>query len=231
MTGKRYLLGIDIGTSGVRAAVFDEDGNLVSLGRRGYEFQHPNPGWSEIDPEEVWRKTIQAAHESVSQGSVEPERVLALGLSAPAHTSIPVDEHCRPVYAAIQSIDRRDNAYERYLVWFRERFGAEAIFRRSSYPLSSVTPPIVKLLWLRDHRPDVFSRTRKSVLFQDFAVWRLVGAPAVDYSMASGTMIFDPRQKAWINEYIDAAGIPRDFFSTALSVCVSCRCAQGGHCP
>ena len=213
MTGKRYLLGIDIGTSGVRSAIFDEDGNLASLARRGYQFQHPKPDWSEIDPEEVWQKTIQAVGESVSQSSVEPGSILALGLSAPAQTSIPVDEHCRPVYPAIQNIDRRDNAYESYVNWFQEHFGAEAIFRRTSYPLSSVTPPIIKLLWLRDHRPDVFSRIRKSVLFQDFAIWRLTGAPAVDYSMASRTMIFDPRRKAWIKEYIDATGIPRDFFS------------------
>jgi xylulokinase len=213
LAGKRYLLGIDIGTSGVKAAVFNEDGNLVSMASRGYQFQHPKPDWSEIDPEEVWQKTVQAVAESVSQSSVEPERITAVGLSAPAQTSIPVDEHCRPVYPAIQNIDRRDNAYESYVNWFREHFGAEAIFERSSYPLCSVTPPIVKLLWLRDHRPDVFSRISRSVLFQDFAVWRLTGAPAVDYSMASRTMIFDPRRKAWINEYIDATGIPREFFS------------------
>jgi xylulokinase len=213
VTGRRYLLGIDIGTSGVRAAIFDEDGNLVSLGRRGYEFQHPHPGWSELDAEEVWQKTIQATRESIAQGPVAPERILAIGLSAPAHSSIPVDENCRPVYPAIQSIDRRDNGYEHYLAWFRERFGAEAIFKRSSFTLGSLTPPILPLLWLRDHRPDVFSRIRKSVLFQDFAVWRLTGTPALDYSMASGTMVFDPWQQDWIDEFLDAAGITREFFS------------------
>lgn len=213
MTEKRYLLGIDIGTSGVKAAIFDEGGKLVSLGRRGYQFQHPKLNWSEIDPEEVWQKTVQAVGESVSQGPAEPSSILGVGLSAPAQTSIPVDEYCRPVYPAIQSVDKRDNAYESYIAWFREHFGAEAIFRRTSYALSHVTPPIIKLLWLRDHFPSVFSRIHKSVLFQDFAFWRLTGVPAVDYSMASRTMIFDPRQKSWVNDYIDAAGIPRDFFS------------------
>ena len=215
MTGRRYILGIDLGTSGVRAAIFDTDGKLVSLGRRGYQFRHPEPGWSEIDPEEVWQKTIEAVGESVSQSPVEPHHIVGIGLSAPAQTSIPVDDNCRPVYPAIQNIDQRDNAYETYLDWFRERFGAAEIFKRTSYALSAVTPPIIKLMWLRDHRPDIYKRIRKSVLFQDFAVWRLTGAPAVDYSMASRTLIFDPRRKAWVSEYIDAAGIPRDFFSPA----------------
>ncbi len=208
--GKHHLLGIDIGTSGVKAAIFDEDGRLISLARREYQFQHPKPDWSEIDPEEVWLKTVQAVHESVYQSSVDPKKILAVGLSGLGETSMPVDEHCHPLYPAIESIDKRDNAYESYITWFRDHFGAEVIFRRTSCPLSPLVPA-VKLLWLRDHRPDIFGRIYKSVHFPDFTVWRFTGVPALDYSMASRTMLFDPAQKVWVNEYLDAMGIPRDF--------------------
>jgi len=214
MSPKRYLLGIDIGTSGVKAAVFDVAGRLISLARQEYRFHHPNPGWSEIDPEEVWAKTLAAVRECVSQSGLEARRITALGLSVLGETSLPLDERCRPVYPAIESIDKRDNAYKSYVAWFEERFGAEAIFKRTSYPLSAISPAI-KLLWLREHRPEAFKRMHKYVTFQDFAVWRLTGMPASDYSMASRSMLFDVRQKVWIDEYLEAMGIPRHLFSPA----------------
>ena len=212
MLPKRYLLGIDIGTSGVKAAVFDPDGRLMSLERQEYRFHHPNPGWSEIDPEAVWAGTVAAVRECVSRSGLEKERIRALGLSVLGETSLPLDEKCRPVYPAIESIDKRDNAYKSYVAWFEKRFGTEAIFRRTSYPLSAISPA-VKLLWLREHRLEAFKRMHKYVTFQDFTVWRLTGAPAIDYSMASRSMVFDVRQKAWIDEYLAAMDVPRHLFS------------------
>jgi len=214
MLPKRYLLGIDIGTSGVKAAIFDVDGNLISLARQGYHFHHPDPVWSEIDPEEVWHKTVKAVRECVSRSSLEPKHIVALGLSVLGETSMPLDERGHPVYPAIESIDKRDNAYETYVSWFEERFGAEEIFKRTSYPLSAISPA-AKLLWLRDHHPEMFKKVHKYVTFQDFTVWRLIGAPAIDYSMASRSMLFDIRQKTWIDEYIEAMGITQDLFSPA----------------
>ena len=212
MAQRRYLLGVDISTSAVKAAIFDEDSNLVSLCQQGYRFQHPKPGWSEIDPEEVWRKTTRVVRECVSQSGLDPQQLVALGLSVLGDTAMPVDEAGCPVYPAIESRDKRDNAYQTYLSWFEERFGAEEIFRRTSYPLSSLSPAH-KILWLRDKRPDVFLQVRKFVTFQDFVVWRLTGAPAIDYSMASRTMLFDVQQKSWIGEYLEAMGITPEYFS------------------
>jgi xylulokinase len=212
---ERYLLSIDLGTSGTKVAIFGKDGNIVSMSKLDYRFKHVNIGWSELDPEEVWQKTASQVRWCVSQSNLNPRQIVALGLSVLGETSMPVDGEGNPVYPAIESIDKRDNAYESYVAFLQKRFGAEEIFKRTSYPLSYLTP-VTKLLWLRDHRPSVFSRMRKLVTFQDFMIWRLTGSPAIDYSMASRTMLFDVTKKSWIDEYLELIGITRDFFSPAV---------------
>jgi xylulokinase len=129
-------------------------------------------------------------------------------------TGLPVDEKGDPVYPAIESMDQRENAYQAYVSWFDETFGAENIFKRTSYPLNSL-PPAHKILYFRDHQPELFERIAKYVTFQDFMVMKLCGRPAIDYSMASRTMLFDVRQKDWIDEYLEKMGISKAWFSPA----------------
>jgi xylulokinase len=215
MAEKRYLLGVDLGTSGAKAGIFDEDGELISTAKEEYHFQHPNPGWSEIDPEEVWQKAGSVIRECVRESDLDPAQILAMGLSVLGETFMFVDEAGNPVYNAIEGMDARAQAYQEYISWFKQKFTAEAIFQRTSYPISSL-PPAPKILWFRDHQPEVLERTDKFVTFQDFAVWRLTGAPAIDYSMASRLMLFDTLEKKWIDEYLQAMGISAANFSPAV---------------
>jgi xylulokinase len=215
MTQTKFLLGIDLGTSGAKAGIFDENGEMISTAKEEYHFQHPNPGWSEIDPEEVWQKAGSVIRECVDQSGLDPAQIVAMGLSVLGETFMFVDEAGNPVYNAIEGMDARAQAYQTYIAWFKEKFGAEAIFQRTSYPISSL-PPAPKILWFREHQPEVLARTAKFVTFQDFAVWRLTGAPAIDYSMASRLMLFDTLEKKWIDEYLHAMGISADNFSPAV---------------
>jgi xylulokinase len=212
MKSKAYLLGIDIGTGGAKAGLFDLDGNLISLHQLDYHFTHPKPGWSEISPLEVWEKVTQVVRGCVSRSGQDPREIAALGLSVLGETGLAVDEQGSPVYAAIESMDQRENAYKPYVEWFEKNIGAAEIFRRTSYPLNHLPPPH-KILWLRDHEPQVFDRAAKYVTFQDFVVWRMTGRPVMDYSMASRTMLFDIQKKTWIGEYLSAMGISTDFLS------------------
>ncbi|MGE5223810.1 MAG: FGGY-family carbohydrate kinase [Omnitrophica WOR_2 bacterium] len=212
MSREAFLLSIDIGTGGAKAGLFDLNGELAGLCQQEYRFQHPHPGWSELDPEEVWEKVKQVVRGCT--GGLDPARqeILALGLSVLGETSFPVDEDDRPVYPAIESMDKRANAYQEYLEWFEARFDRQSIFERTSYPINSMTPA-VKILWLRENLPEVYRRIAKWVTFQDFVLWRMTGKPFIDYSLASRTMLFDARQKCWIPEYLDAMGLQEDFFS------------------
>jgi xylulokinase len=211
----KYLLGIDIGTSGAKAGIFDLNGNLVSLSQQEYHFKHPRPGWSEIAPNDVWGKVVKVVNECTAQIGDSKQHITAVGLSVLGETAMPVNEHGQPVYPAIEALDKRGNAYEKYVAWFSETFGAEDIFKRTSYPLSML-PPAHKILWLRDNEPDIFAQIYKFITFQDFAVWKLTGKPAIDYSMASRTMLFDVKKKAWIADYLSKMGIDEEFFSPAV---------------
>ena len=212
--GQGHLMGLDLGTSGAKAAVFDAAGQLLGLAQEEYAFQHPQAGWSEIEPATVWGHACRALRKAVASAGVDPAEIVALGLSVIGETVLPVDEDGQPVYPAIESMDARDNGYARYVAWWQERFGAQQIFRRTSYPLNSL-PSANKILWWKEERPAVFARAAKFVTFQDYAVWQLTGRPAIDYSMASRTMLFDVRQKRWISEFLGAMGLEEGRFSPA----------------
>lgn len=215
MTLRQLLLGIDIGTGGVKAALFEVDGRMVSIGRKEYRFSSPLPGWSELDPEVMWACLTHAVRACVeSSGETQPN-IAGIGLSVLGETGLAVDANGRPLYPAIESMDKRENAYQAYVSWFASRFGAEEIYRRTSYPLNSL-PAIHKVLWLRDHRPEVFSQVAKYVTFQEYVLWRMTGQPRIDYSLASRSMLFDVEHKRWIASYLTEAGLPEDFMSQAV---------------
>lgn len=217
MTNKQFFMGLDIGTSGVKSVLFDDSGNPVASAQQEYHFINPKPSWSEIDPEEVWRKTVLATKECVLQSTISPKQITAMGLSVLGETCFPVDEKGDPLYPAIDSQDKRYQGYQVYLDWFDDRFGAEEIYKRTSYALAFIAPAL-RLLWFQEQRPDIFNRIYKFVSFQDFSLWRLAGKPTIDYSMASRTLLFNVQQKTWIKEFLYEMKVPIEMLSeTCLS--------------
>ncbi|MCJ7518987.1 MAG: FGGY family carbohydrate kinase [Anaerolineaceae bacterium] len=214
MAGKQFFMGLDIGTSGVKAVIFDDYGNPLSIAQQEYHFFNPKPGWSEIDPEEVWRKTVTSIRECTLQSTISPKQISAIGLSVLGETTLPMDEKGHPLYQAIDSQDKRFHGYQPYLDWFDAHFGAEEIYKRTSYSLAFIAPAL-RLLWFQEHRPDIFKKIYKFVTFQDFTLWRLAGKPVIDYSMASRTLLFDVQQKTWIKEYLQKMNVPINMLSDA----------------
>jgi len=212
MEESTYFIGLDIGTSGVKAVLFSPTGKLICSSQDEYRFKNPKPGWSELDPEEVWAKTVRVVRDCVVQSTVNPKNIKALGLSVLGETCMPLDENGSPLYPAIDSQDKRENGYQKYLDWFRQRFGEDVIYRRTSLPVAFIAPAL-RLMWLQEHHPDIFKQTKKFVTFQDFALWRLTGKPAIDYSMASRTLLLDAVEKTWIQEYLDEMNVPKDMLS------------------
>jgi xylulokinase len=207
MTVNQFFLGLDIGTSGTKAVLFNETGSVCSISSMEYQFYNPQPGWSQIDPDEVWKKVITVIQGCVSKSSVDPGNIIALGLSVLGETIIALDKNGEPLYPAIDSQDKRASGYQNYLKWFQDHFGAENIYARTSYPLSFIAPAL-RLLWLRDCEPAIFEKMAKFTTFQDFILWKLTGTPMIDYSMASRTLLFDVQQKVWIREFLDEIHLP-----------------------
>lgn len=199
------LVGLDLGTSGAKACVFDSAGQPVALAYEPYDFERPQPSVSEIAPQLVWDCACSVLRQVLQSPLVESGRVAALGLSVIGETAMPLDVGGQPLARAIESMDMRDNGYAQQVAWWQQRFGAADIFARTSYPLSALATA-VKIRWWQQRAPELH-RVARYASFQDYVVWQLTGQPAIDYSIASRTMLFDVREKCWIGEYLAALGL------------------------
>jgi xylulokinase len=194
------LVGLDVGTSGVKALALSRTGEIVARAERPYALSTPRPGWAEQDPEDWWR----AAEAALADLGVRPTSV---GLSGQMHGLVALDGHERVLRPAILWNDQRtgDECAE-----IEERVGlARLIELTGNRALTGFTAP--KLLWLRTHEPDVYARIRHVLLPKDYVRLRLTGERALDVADASGTLLFDVAGRRWSAEVLDALELPAEW--------------------
>jgi xylulokinase len=201
------LLGLDVGTSGVKAlAVSSEDGEVVGRAEVGYPLSVPQPGWSEQDPEDWWHATREAL------SSLDVDDVAGIGLSGQMHGLVALDSADRVVRPAILWNDQRTAAECEEI---EERVGFERLVRLTgNRALTGFTAP--KLLWLRRHEPDAYARIARVMLPKDYVRLRLCGEHATDVADASGTLLFDVAGRRWSEEVRAALEIPAEWLPRAL---------------
>lgn len=196
-----YFVGLDIGTSGCKAGVVNEKGKLLGLGYREYAFTGPEPWQMECDALFLWTSCADAIKEAVMQSDISTREIKAIGLSVLGEVCFPVDKDGNPLLPGIHALDSRANYYEKYVNWWRDRFGALKVFQTTSYPLSYL-PSAMRIMWVRDNHPDIFEKTYKYCCVQDYIVWKLTGAPAIDYAVASRTLLLDVTKHEWASEFL-----------------------------
>ncbi|HEY5058253.1 MAG TPA: FGGY family carbohydrate kinase, partial [Gaiellaceae bacterium] len=185
------LVGLDVGTTGVKAVAVSENGDVVARAERGYPLSTPQPGWCEQEPDDWWT----AAHAALGDLGVEPR---AIGLSGQMHGLVALDEHDRPLRPAILWNDQRTGAE---CAEIEERIGVDRLIELTgNRALTGFTAP--KLLWLRTHEPETFARIRRVLLPKDYVRLRLTGEHAIDVADASGTLLFDVRHRGWSGEVL-----------------------------
>ncbi|HEX6483392.1 MAG TPA: xylulokinase [Ktedonobacteraceae bacterium] len=194
------LLGIDLGTTGVKAAIFAaEDGHVVSSAFVEYPLAHPQPGWAEQNPDEWWQATITAIRTCLEQG-VEARDVGAVGLSGQMHGVVLLDEEDLVLRPSIIWADQRSAPQS---LWITERVGAERLVSLVSNPaLPGFSAP--KILWIRQHEPALFARAKLILLPKDYIRYRLTGIPAIEISDAAGTDLLDVQHGAWSTAVLEA---------------------------
>ena len=193
----RPLVGLDVGTSGVKAVAVSESGEVLARSARGYPLSTPRPGWAEQDPEDWWT----AAQAALADLGGEPA---AIGLSGQMHGLVALDEHDRVLRPAILWNDQRTAAE---CAEIEARVGLDRLIELTgNRALTGFTAP--KLLWLRKHEPDVFARIRRVLLPKDYVRLRMTGEHAIDAADASGTLLFDVRRRAWSDDVLDALDLP-----------------------
>jgi xylulokinase len=197
------FLGLDVGTSGVKAILVAASGEVVASATSPLTLQTPHPGWAEQDPEAWWRATLDAiASVGEHRGGA---RVATIGISGQMHSSVFLDGAGDVIRPALLWCDGRTTAE---CAEITERAGGEARLRdlASNPALEGFTLP--KVLWLRRHEPDAFARLATVLLPKDYIRYRLTGVLATEPSDASATLMFDTAHRRWSEEVMRAVELP-----------------------
>jgi xylulokinase len=218
------LIGLDVGTTGVKAIALSAEGEVLATASHGYALSTPQAGWSEQDPEDWWG-AAQAALGEVAAGRDVP----GIGLSGQMHGLVALDGGDRVLRPAILWNDQRTAAE---CAEIESRIGVERLVELTgNRALTGFTAP--KLLWLRRHEPDAYARIARVMLPKDYVRFRLTGEWATDASDASGTLLLDVGRRTWSEEVLEALDLPAAWLPPVLEspeqageVSASCRLLQ-----
>ena len=201
------LLGIDIGTSGTKTLLISDDGEALASATLEYPLSTPRPGWAEQNPHEWWNATVGTVRQVLQKARVSGRDVRGVGLSGQMHGSIFLDADNRVLRPALLWCDQRTQAQ---CDWITERVGRERVVELTANPvLTGFTAP--KVVWVRDHEPELYRQIRKVLLPKDYVRFRLTGEYATEVSDASGTSMFHVRERRWATELLDAIEVPREW--------------------
>lgn len=197
------LVGIDVGTTTIKAVIYQPDGRAVARASAPTPTHFPRPGWAYHEPDELWN-TVVAVLRQARSALNEPRRIEAVAVTGVGEAGVPLDAHGEPTDHAIAWFDRRTQVQAD---WLARHIGKDRLFASSGLSLQPIFG-LCKLLWFKEHRPDAFTRTVRWLHISDYIAFRLGGGQATDYSLASRTLALDLRRRAWNTDLVQAAGLP-----------------------
>lgn len=198
----RYVLGIDFGGGASKATLLGEDGVIAATSTVEYRTDYPRPGWAEQDPMDWYRATRANVRTVLQKSGVTPEQVIALSLDAATHTAVLMDDEYRVLMPAIYWTDTRCTEQVAYL---KQHHDALIMAQALHHPDTIWTLP--QLMWVRERRPDVWSRVGKILFAKDFVRHLLTGDDVTDAIEAQGSMLFDYNRGCWSAELCALAGL------------------------
>jgi xylulokinase len=199
------LLGIDVGTGGTRVVILSETGKvLASATHEHAAFASPQVGWAEQEPHDWWQAAAGAIRDVLQKAGLTGEDISCLGLAGQMHGAVLLDENNQVLRPALIWCDQRTQAQ---CDWLTETIGAQRIIELTCNPaLTNFT--LTKLLWVREHEPEIWKRFRRVLLPKDYVRFRLTGEQAIDMADASGTLMLDVANRRWSEAMMATAGIP-----------------------
>lgn len=206
---KNYLLGIDIGTTGTRSLVINEDGSIIGSAVKEYPLYTPKPGWAEQEPEDWYDATIQTIKEVLEKNEIKGSDIKAIGLSGQMHGSVFLDKNNEVIRPAILWCDQRTEpqCQEIYNI-----FGYENFIKLSyNKALPGFTSP--KILWLRENESENYKKVYKILLPKDYVRFMISGVYATEVSDAAGMLLMDIKNRVWSNEILNGLEIDKNFLA------------------
>ena len=196
-----YYIGVDLGTSAVKLLLMDEEGKVRKIVSRDYPLFFPQPGWSEQNPEDWIRETLDGIRELTAE--CDKSLVAGIGCGGQMHGLVALDENDRVIRPAILWNDGRT---EEETSWLNTEIGKQRLSElTANIAFAGFTAP--KLLWMKKHEPENFARIRKIMLPKDYINYCLTGVHACDYSDASGMLLLDVKNKCWSGEMLEICGL------------------------
>jgi xylulokinase len=198
-----YLLGIDAGTTSVKAAIFTADGRRIGMSRKEYQLDTPNSDQAQLNPNIYWQACVHTVNEAVKQAGINVEQIQGLSVSSQGETIIALDAKGNPIYPALVWLDNRAMLQAKKLA---KIFNAK-VYGYTGIPEIVPTWSACKILWIKENEPDIFARTNKFLLVQDYLIFRLTGKYFTDGSVSSTTLYFNIMRNNWWEEVLYAIGI------------------------
>ena len=206
-----HYMGIDLGTSGCKAVIFDEDGRQVSMSYQEYDLISKHTGWAELDTDEVMEKCFQVIKECTFQ--LEAGFVVGLGISSQGEAFTMIDKEGRALCNALVSSDIRANDL---IGTWTEKFGKEKLYQitgHTPHPMFS----LFKLLWIKENSPEIWDMTHRFLCFEDLLQYRLgIKNPSLGWPLAGRTMLFNVVKHTWNDEILECLGLKKEQLSIPL---------------
>jgi xylulokinase len=204
---KNLFLGIDISTTGAKALLMDATGTVVTTATTALPLSTPKPLWSEQDPHDWWNGIVKSIQQALAQANATGDDVTAVGLTGQMHGLTLLDKNGEVLRPAILWNDQRTGAQCDEI---RARMGKERLIQvTGNDALTGFTAP--KILWVREHEPEVYAKGAHILLPKDYVRYKLTGDYATDKAGAAGTILFDVKARDWSPEVLEKLEIPADW--------------------
>ncbi len=213
------IMGIDIGTAGVKTILIDEQGRVLASSIVEYKLYTPKPNWAEQNPDDWWKATVQSIKMVLKKVRITDKNpIIGIGLSGQMHSAVFLDKNSEVIRPAILWCDTRTAEECR---WITEKVSSQGLRELVSNPaLEGFT--LSKIIWLRNHEPAHFDRLHKVLLPKDYIRFKLSGTMAMEISDASGTLIFDVKNRRWSKEILQIVALPESLLSPCYESTAVC---------
>ena len=195
-----FILAVDLGTSSIKAALFNESGAPAAVSSREYSLLTPSPLVVEVEAETYWRAFKRAVKDVLQLSGVDPKHICAIGISAQGETLIPVDIQGTSLRNPIVWMDNRAENEARHLAGV---FDDQTVYEITGQVSIVPTWPAAKILWIKENEPEVFRKTHKFLLIEDYFIYRMTGEYVSEGSLLCSTVYWDINRKQYWPEMLN----------------------------
>ena len=208
----KYILAHDLGTTGDKATLFDENGLSQASSFWGYKTAYPHPNWAEQNPQDWWQAVCITTRQLMNSSGIDNRQIAGISFSGQMQGCVAVDRTGRPLRSAIIWADTRAVNEASSVV---DRLGLQQAYDILGHRFSAAYTA-AKVLWIRNHQPELFSRAFKILQAKDYIIKRLTDHFVTDHTDASATNLYDLKARTWSSTILAAVGLKEDLMPELL---------------